>query len=83
MMLVSPVTTDDDIDRLIQGWDDCIAELAEIGTASQTEAEAAGGLNTPMKRSADASEVAGAIGIINRIQVDVYAKGRATKCDKL
>ena len=32
MMLVSPVTTDEDIDRLIQGWDDCIAELAEIGT---------------------------------------------------
>jgi glutamate-1-semialdehyde 2,1-aminomutase len=32
MMLVSPVTTDEDIDRLIQGWDNCIAELAEIGT---------------------------------------------------
>ncbi len=32
MMLVSPVTTDEDIDRLIRGWDDCICELAEIGT---------------------------------------------------
>ena len=32
MMLVSPVTTEEDIDRLIWGWDDCIAELAEIGT---------------------------------------------------
>ena len=32
MMLVSPVTSDEDIDRLIRGWDDCIKELAEIGT---------------------------------------------------
>ena len=32
MMLVSPVTTDEDIDRLIAAWDDCIAELAEVGT---------------------------------------------------
>lgn len=32
MMLVSPVTANEDIDRLIQGWDDCIAELAEVGT---------------------------------------------------
>lgn len=29
MMLISPVTTNDDIDRLIQGWDDCIATLVE------------------------------------------------------
>ncbi len=29
MMLVSPVTTDEDIDRMIQGWDDCIATLIE------------------------------------------------------
>ena len=32
MMLISPFTTDEDIDRLIQGWDDCIAELVEVGT---------------------------------------------------
>ena len=31
MMLVSPVTSDEDIDALIKGWDDCIAELVEIG----------------------------------------------------
>lgn len=30
MMLVSPVTPDEDIDRLIQGWDDCLRELKEI-----------------------------------------------------
>jgi len=33
MMLISPVTTDEDIDRLIQVWDDCIATLAEAGKA--------------------------------------------------
>lgn len=27
MMLIPPVATDADIDRLIQGWDDCLAEL--------------------------------------------------------
>lgn len=32
MMLISPVTPDEDIDRLIKGWDECIGELAEIGT---------------------------------------------------
>ena len=32
MMLVSPVTSDEDIDKLIQGWDDCIKELSEVGT---------------------------------------------------
>ena len=32
MMLISPVTSDEDIDRLIQGWDDCIRELVEVGT---------------------------------------------------
>ena len=37
---------------MLPGW---------IGTASQTEAEAAAGLNTPMKRSANAKEVANAI----------------------
>lgn len=31
MMLVSPVTSDEDIDALIKGWDDCIAELVEVG----------------------------------------------------
>ncbi|MDO4870455.1 MAG: SDR family NAD(P)-dependent oxidoreductase [Bacillota bacterium] len=40
------------VNNVLPGW---------IGTASQTEAEAAGGFNTPMKRSADASEVANAI----------------------
>lgn len=30
MMLVSPVTSNEDVDRLIQGWDDCLAELVEI-----------------------------------------------------
>ncbi len=33
MMLISPVTTDEDIDRLIQGWDDCIAELVKASKA--------------------------------------------------
>ena len=32
MMLISPVTPDEDIDRLIKGWDEGIGELAEIGT---------------------------------------------------
>lgn len=32
MMLVSPVTTEEDIDRLIKAWDECIGELAEVGT---------------------------------------------------
>ncbi|MEG2323741.1 MAG: transaminase [Anaerovoracaceae bacterium] len=30
MMLVSPVTSDEDIDVLIKGWDDCITELVEV-----------------------------------------------------
>lgn len=30
MMLISPVTCDADIDRLIQGWDDCLKELSEV-----------------------------------------------------
>jgi len=29
MMLVSPVTTDEDIDELIHQWDRCLAEIAE------------------------------------------------------
>ena len=40
------------VNNVLPGW---------IGTASQTESEAAGGLNTPMHRSADPSEVANAI----------------------
>lgn len=40
------------VNNVLPGW---------IGTASQEEAEVAGGLNTPLKRSADASEVANAI----------------------
>ena len=40
------------VNCVLPGW---------IGTASQTEAEAAGGLNTPLGRSADATEVANAI----------------------
>lgn len=40
------------VNCVLPGW---------IGTASQTEAEAAGGLNTPLGRSADAIEVANAI----------------------
>jgi 3-oxoacyl-[acyl-carrier protein] reductase len=40
------------VNCVLPGW---------IGTASQTEAEAAGGLNTPLRRSADADEVANAI----------------------
>ncbi len=32
MMLISPVTSDDDIDRLIQGWDDCLKELVSVST---------------------------------------------------
>jgi glutamate-1-semialdehyde 2,1-aminomutase len=31
MMLVPPVAADTDIDRLIQGWDDCLAEIAQCG----------------------------------------------------
>jgi glutamate-1-semialdehyde 2,1-aminomutase len=34
MMLVPPVATDTEIDRLIQGWDDCLAEIAECGRAA-------------------------------------------------
>ncbi|MDD6311127.1 MAG: SDR family NAD(P)-dependent oxidoreductase [Firmicutes bacterium] len=40
------------INNVLPGW---------IGTAAQTEAEAAGGLNTPLRRSARAEEVANAI----------------------
>lgn len=40
------------VNCVLPGW---------IGTASQTEAEAASGLNTPLGRSADAAEVANAI----------------------
>ena len=40
------------VNCVLPGW---------IGTASQTEAEAAGGLNTLLRRSADAREVANAI----------------------
>lgn len=40
------------VNSVLPGW---------IGTASQTESEAAGGLNTPLRRSADAEEVANAI----------------------
>ena len=31
MMLVPPVITNEDIDALIKGWDDCLGELAELG----------------------------------------------------
>jgi glutamate-1-semialdehyde 2,1-aminomutase len=31
MMLVSPVTTDEDIDLLVKEWDACMAELAAVG----------------------------------------------------
>lgn len=40
------------VNNVLPGW---------IGTASQTESEAAAGLNTPMKRSAEPAEVANAI----------------------
>lgn len=40
------------VNNVLPGW---------IGTASQTEAEAAGGANTPVRRSAEAGEVANAI----------------------
>lgn len=30
MMLISPVTSDEDIDKMIQGWDDCLKELVEV-----------------------------------------------------
>lgn len=30
MMLIPPVATDEDIDKLIKGWDDCLAELVEV-----------------------------------------------------
>lgn len=29
MMLIPPVATDADIDRMIQGWDDCLAEISQ------------------------------------------------------
>lgn len=35
MMLIPPVATDEDIDRLIKGWDDCLGELAEIGRTNK------------------------------------------------
>ena len=31
MMLIPPVATEADIDLLIKGWDDCLAEIAEPG----------------------------------------------------
>lgn len=31
MMLVPPVATDADIDKLIEAWDDCLTEIAELG----------------------------------------------------
>ena len=31
MMLIPPVATEADIDLLIKGWDDCLAEIAELG----------------------------------------------------
>ena len=31
MMLFPPVATDEDIDALIKGWDDCLGEFAELG----------------------------------------------------
>ena len=31
MMLFPPVATEEDIDALIKGWDDCLGELAELG----------------------------------------------------
>lgn len=31
MMLIPPVATDADIDKLIQAWDDCLTEMAELG----------------------------------------------------
>ena len=31
MMLFPPVATDEDIDALLKGWDDCLGELAELG----------------------------------------------------
>ena len=34
MMLIPPIATDADIDRLIQGWDDCLAEIAACGQDS-------------------------------------------------
>lgn len=40
------------VNNVLPGW---------IATASQTESEAAGGLNTPMRRSAEGAEVANAI----------------------
>lgn len=40
------------VNNVLPGW---------IGTASQTESEAQGGLNTPMRRSADGAEVANAV----------------------
>ena len=30
MMLVSPVTTDEDIDLLVKGWDECMGELSAV-----------------------------------------------------
>ena len=30
MMLVSPVTSDEDIDLLVQGWDECMSELSAV-----------------------------------------------------
>lgn len=30
MMLIPPVASDEDIDKLIQAWDDCLTELAEV-----------------------------------------------------
>ena len=32
MMLIPPMATDEDIDRLIKGWEDCITEITELSS---------------------------------------------------
>lgn len=59
------------VNNVLPGW---------IATASQTEAEAQGGLNTPMKRSADASEVANAIVFLASKEVS-YITGESLVVD--
>ena len=39
MMLIPPVATEADIDLLIKGWDDCLAEIAQLGRENRHKAD--------------------------------------------
>ena len=39
MMLIPPVATEADIDLLIKGWDDCLAEITQLGRENWHKAD--------------------------------------------